>query len=107
MATVVGAPVEYLSLSISPVSPLYFPDNIAEAIMETAKLGIPFGPLPCPNVGGTAPMSLAGALAQQNAEMLAAIVLAQGIHPGLPIIYSGRLAMLDMRAGNTVWVVSN
>jgi trimethylamine--corrinoid protein Co-methyltransferase len=48
-------------------------------------------------------MSLAGALAQQNAEMLAAVVLAQGIHPGLPIIYSGRLAMLDMRAGNTVW----
>jgi trimethylamine--corrinoid protein Co-methyltransferase len=103
MAAVVGAPGEVLTLGISPVSPLFFPDDIVEAIMETARLGIPFGPLPCPNVGGTAPMSLAGALAQQNAEVLVAVVLAQCIHPGLPILYSGRLAMLDMRVGNAIW----
>jgi trimethylamine---corrinoid protein Co-methyltransferase len=103
MAAVVGTPGEFLTMGISPVSPLLFPDHIAAAIIETARLGIPFGPLPCPNVGGTAPMSLAGALAQQNAEMLAAVILAQCVHPGLPILYSGRLAMLEMRTGNALW----
>lgn len=103
MAAIIGAPSEVLALGISPVSPLYFPDHIAGAIMETARLGVPYGPLPCPNAGGTAPMSLAGALAQQNAEMLAAVVLAQNVRPGLPIIYSGRLAMLEMRTGNALW----
>jgi trimethylamine---corrinoid protein Co-methyltransferase len=103
MAAVTGAPAQVLTLGISPVSPLYFPDHITAAIMETASMGIPFGPLPCPNVGGTAPMALAGALAQQNAEVLAAVVLAQCVHPGLPILYSGRLAMLEMRTGNELW----
>jgi len=103
MAAVVGLPTEALTLGISPVSPLIFPDDVAEAMIETARLGIPLGPLPCPIAGATAPMSLAGALAQQNAEVLASIVLAQLVHPGLPIVYSGRLAMMEPRTGVSVW----
>jgi trimethylamine--corrinoid protein Co-methyltransferase len=61
------------------------------------------GPLPCPTAGATAPLSLAGALAQQNAEVLAAVVLAQLVRPGLPIIYCGRLAMMEPRTGLSVW----
>ena len=57
-------------MGISPLSPLTFPDDVAEAIVETARLGVILGPLPCPTAGATAPMSLAGALAQQNAEGL-------------------------------------
>ena len=68
-----------------------------------ARLGLPFGPLPCPQVGATAPMTLAGALALQNAENLAAIVLAQLVRPGLPIIYCGRLAVMDMRTIAPLW----
>ena len=48
-------------------------------------------------------MSLAGALAQQNAEVLASVVLAQLVRPGLPIIYCGRLAMMEPRTGLSVW----
>lgn len=103
LAAVVGPPPETLSMGISPISPLTFPDDIAAAIIETARLGLPFGPLPCPTAGATAPLSLAGALAQQNAEVLAAIVLAQAAHPGLPIYYCGRLAVLDPRTGGSVW----
>ncbi len=33
--------------------------------------GVLFGPLPCPTAGTTAPFSIAGAVAQQNAEVLA------------------------------------
>lgn len=103
MAAVVGPPAEVLTLGISPVSPLTFPNDIAEAIMETARLGVPLGPLPCPTAGATAPMSLAGALAQQNAEVLASVVLAQLTRPGLPIVYCGRLAMMEPRTAISVW----
>ncbi len=103
MAAVIGPPAETLTIAISPVSPLSFPDDTAAAILETARLGIPFGPLPSPTAGATAPMSLSGALAQQNAEVLASIVLAQTVHPGLPVFYCGRLAVMDPRTGIPVW----
>jgi trimethylamine--corrinoid protein Co-methyltransferase len=103
MAEVIGPPAEVLTLSVSPISPLIFSDDLVGAILEIARLGIPFGPLPCPTAGATAPMSLAGALAQQNAEVLAAVVLAQLAQPGLPILYCGRLAMMEPRTGISVW----
>jgi trimethylamine--corrinoid protein Co-methyltransferase len=103
MATLVGPPAEVLSMGISPISPLFFPDDVAEAMIETARLGIPLAPLPCPTAGATAPLSLAGALAQQNAEVLASVVLAQSVQPGLPIVYCGRLAVMEPRTGASVW----
>ncbi len=103
MAEVIGEPAEVLTLSLSPVSPLTIPDHEALAIMEIAELGIAFGPLPCPTAGTTAPFSIAGAIAQQNAEVLVALVLAELVRPGLPIIYCGRLAMMEPRTGLSVW----
>jgi trimethylamine---corrinoid protein Co-methyltransferase len=103
MAEVIGSPAQVLTLSASPVSPLTFPDQLAEAIIEIAKAGIAFGPLPCPTAGTTAPFSISGAIAQQNAEVLAALVLAQLVRPGLPMIYCGRLAMMEPRTGISVW----
>jgi trimethylamine--corrinoid protein Co-methyltransferase len=103
MAEVIGPAADMLTLSVSPVSPLAIPDREAEAIIAIAKAGIAFGPLPCPTAGTTAPLSIAGAITQQNAEILAALVLAQLVHPGLPIIYCGRLAMMETRTGLSVW----
>jgi len=103
MAEVIGKPGDMLSLSLSPVSPLNLPEHETDAIMEIARLGIAFGPLPCPTAGTTAPFSIAGALAQQNAEVLIALVLAELVNPGLPIIYCGRLAMMEPRTGISVW----
>jgi trimethylamine--corrinoid protein Co-methyltransferase len=103
MASVLGPAPEVLTLSVSPISPLNFPDDVAQAIVEIAALGVPFGPLPCPIGGATAPMSIAGSLAQQNAESLACVVLAQLVRPGLPIIYCGRHSMMEPRSGLAVW----
>ncbi len=103
MAAVIGEPSQFLSLSVSPVSPLIFSDDAVGAIIEIARQGIPFGPLPCPTAGATAPFSIAGALVQQNAEVLAALVLAQLVRPGLPSVYCGRLAMMEPRTGLSVW----
>ncbi len=103
MAEVIGSPTEVLTLSLSPVSPLTIPNHEALTIMEIARLGIAFAPLPCPTAGTTAPFSIGGAIAQQNAEVLASLVLAELVHPGLPIIYCGRLAMMEPRTGLSVW----
>ena len=103
IAAILGNPKDFLTLAVSPVSPLAIPDHEIQAIIEIAKAGIAFGPLPCPTAGTTAPLSIAGAIAQQNAEILAPLVLAQIIKPGLPIFYCGRLAMMEPRTGISVW----
>lgn len=103
MAEVIGPAKEVLTLGVSPISPLTFPEDMAQSMVEIAKHDIPFGPLPCPTGGTTAPLSLAGALSQQNAEVLASIVIAQCVKPRLPIIYCGRLAMMEPRTGASVW----
>lgn len=103
MAEVIAPPAEVLSLAVSPVSPLTIPDHEAQAILAIARAGVTFAPLPCPTAGTTAPLSLAGALAQQNAEVLAPLVLAQIVRPGLPVIYCGRLAVMEPRTGVSVW----
>lgn len=103
MAEVIGDPAKMLTLSVSPVSPLKFPSHEVDAILEIARHGVAFGPLPCPTAGTTAPFSILGAVAQQNAELLAALVLVQLVHPGLPVVYCGRLAMMEPRSGISVW----
>ncbi len=103
MAEVIGPVAEVLTMSVSPISPLSFPADLVESMIEIARYGIPFGPLPCPTAGTTAPMSLAGSLTQQNAEVLASLVIAQLVNPGLPMIYCGRLAMMEPRTGISIW----
>jgi trimethylamine--corrinoid protein Co-methyltransferase len=99
----IACPQGSITVGISPVSPLNFPDNIVDAILTAARHKLTLGPLPCPILGATAPMSIAGGLAQQNAEVLATLVLAQIATPGLPMIYKGRLSVMDPRSGLSVW----
>jgi len=99
----IACPDGAVTVGISPISPLTFPDDTVEAMLEAARQGLILGPLPCPIMGATAPMSIAGGLTQQNAEVLTSIVLAQLANPGLPIIYKGRLSVMDARTGLSVW----
>jgi trimethylamine--corrinoid protein Co-methyltransferase len=50
--------------------------------------------------GSTAPVTLAGTLAVQNAELLAGIVLTQLISPGTPVIYGSTSTNIDMKSGS-------
>lgn len=103
MAEVFGDPAQLVTIGISPLSPLTLPGHEAQAIMETSRAGIPLGAMPSPIVGATAPMTLAGALAQQNAEVLAMTTLAQLVRPGTPVFYCGRLATMNPRTGMAAW----
>ncbi len=87
------------TLSISPLSPLNFPADITDAIIESALSGLPITMLPCPTRGLTAPLSLAGGLVQQNAEQLAFITLARLVKRQTPLVYTCRLATANMRSG--------
>jgi len=49
--------------------------------------------------GSTGPITLAGLLAQQNAELLSGIVLTQLVNPGLPVIYGTTSTNIDMKTG--------
>ena len=99
----IACPSGMTTVGVSPVSPLTFPNPIVDAIFEVARQGFVLGPLPCPILGATAPMSIAGGLTQQNAEILASIVLAYIIRPGLSVIYKGRLSVMDPYTGLSVW----
>ncbi len=87
----------------SPSSPLTYDEHVCEVVLLAASHGVPVDLVPCPIAGGTAPLSLAGGLAQQNAELLAGVMLLQTLDPKLPTQYSGRLSLLDLRSGKNLW----
>lgn len=91
------------SLGGSPSSPLTFARDNCEVLLRSVEHGIPFAILPCPICGETGPMTLGGALAQQNAEQLGGIMLMQTVTTGLPTIYSGRVCVMDPRTGRDLW----
>jgi trimethylamine--corrinoid protein Co-methyltransferase len=50
--------------------------------------------------GAMSPATIAGAIAQQNAEALFMIALAQLARPGTPMVYGGFTSNVDMRTGS-------
>ncbi len=50
--------------------------------------------------GAMAPVTLAGALAQQNAEALAGLAMTQVVRAGAPAVYGGFTSNVDMQSGS-------
>ena len=50
--------------------------------------------------GAMAPVTLAGAVALQNAEALAGMVFTQIVRPGAPVVYGGFTSNVDMQSGS-------
>jgi trimethylamine--corrinoid protein Co-methyltransferase len=80
-----------------PISPLSFPFNGIDLLFETARLNLPVHIGPMAQMGISAPATVAGTLAQENAEILAAICITQLIHEGMPVCYGGICHAFDMR----------
>ena len=81
------------------VSPLTMDYASTESLIFFAEKKLPVYPSIVPNAGLTSPMSLAGTLAQGNAEFLAAAVLMQMVVEGTPLIYATLPTVADMRSG--------
>ena len=88
---------------VSPTSPMRLSEEEALATVECARQGLPLAPLSCPSLAATAPVTVAGGVAQEWAEELAQIVLAYAVHPGLPVVACNRINPIDMRRGNTIF----
>lgn len=84
---------------ISVNSPRRFDESMAEGLMTMAEHGQAVVITPFTLMGAMAPVSLAAALAQQNAEALFGVVLAQLIRPGTPVMYGAFTSNVDMRSG--------
>ena len=90
----------FVGFITSIASPLALEDDRAEILWETARHGLPLVVSTAPIAGATSPVTLAGTLAQQNAEALMGIVLSQIVNPGTPVFYSAVPCTMDMRYGS-------
>lgn len=81
------------------IAPLKLDENSTEMMIFYTEQGLPNHPTIVPNAGLTSPMTLAGTLAQGNAEFLACAALMQMVRPGTPTIYSTLSTVADMRSG--------
>ncbi len=84
---------------INTNSPLQIDGRMLEALMVYARFKQPVVVASLSMTGTTAPATLAGALVQQNAEILAGIVFAQMVNPGTPVIYGSASSVVNLRTG--------
>ncbi len=85
---------------INTNSPLRLDGPMGDGLIEMATFGQPVVATPFTLAGAMSPISLAGALAQQNAEALFLVALAQLIRPGAPMVYGAFTSNVDMRSGS-------
>jgi trimethylamine--corrinoid protein Co-methyltransferase len=84
---------------INSLSPLQYSSEMAGALIECARWGQPVIVATLVMAGSSGPVTLAGVLALQNAEILAGITLAQFVTPGTPTVYGSTSSPMDMRTG--------
>jgi trimethylamine--corrinoid protein Co-methyltransferase len=84
---------------INSLSPLGYSTEMLESLVEYAAARQPIVVAALMMAGSTGPVTLAGVLATQNAELLAGLALAQMISPGTPVIYGSTSTNIDMRSG--------
>lgn len=75
-----------VAVSVNPLSPLAFGDDVTETLIEYAKQKQAVMVLPCIMAGVTGPITLFGTVVLQNTEILAGIILTQLINPGNPVV---------------------
>ncbi len=86
-----------LLLYSEPTTPLSHALEAVDKLLFCAEHAIPVTHSPAPMMGGTAPVTLAGAIALGNAEMLSGLVMHQLQRPGAPFLYGNGVHHLDMK----------
>ncbi len=96
-------PGPWYSIGFTAHGPLRWTHLALEIFSQSAGHGIPVTINGEPMAGVTGPVTLAGAVAVGNAEILASIVVNQLLEPGRPVIYNLGLAhAFDMRHATAV-----
>ena len=84
---------------INSLSPLGYSDEMLRALLVYAEHRQPVVIAALAMAGSTGPITLAGLLAMQNAELLAGVVLTQLVNPGTPAVYGSTSTNIDMKTG--------
>ncbi len=90
----------FLSLNINHVAPpMRFAPEAADVLIAAARAKIPCMVNTFSQMGASSPVTLAGCLAQSNAETLAGMTVAWLANPETPAIYGARPMVTDLRSG--------
>jgi trimethylamine--corrinoid protein Co-methyltransferase len=89
----------HMYTNINSSSPLKHDWPMLDGAMRLAKRGQPVIVTPFTLSGAMAPVTIAGAIAQQTAEALCAIALLQCVRPGTPVVYGSFTSNVDMKSG--------
>ncbi|MGI9335999.1 MAG: trimethylamine methyltransferase family protein [Gammaproteobacteria bacterium] len=81
-------------------SPRRYDESMLAGLIEMARSGQVACVTPFTLSGAMSPITIAGALTQQNAEALAGIALTQIVNPGAPVMYGGFTSNVDMKTGS-------
>ncbi len=84
---------------INTNSPLKLDDPMGMGIIEMARHNQAVVCTPFTLAGAMAPVTIAGAIVEQNAEALAGLALSQLANPGAPFVYGGFTSNVDMKSG--------
>ncbi|OGS57008.1 MAG: hypothetical protein A3K60_03980 [Euryarchaeota archaeon RBG_19FT_COMBO_56_21] len=85
---------------VDPISPLAHEHTMLDVLLGYAAINAPVFVTVMALAGGTAPASVAGIIAQQNAEVLSSIVIASCVTKNPKIVYGSVSCPLDMRSGS-------
>ena len=85
---------------INTNSPLRLDGPMSDGLIAMSEAGQAVVATPFTLAGAMTPVTLAAAIAQQNAEALFCIVLTQVVRPGAPVVYGAFTSNVDMRTGS-------
>jgi trimethylamine---corrinoid protein Co-methyltransferase len=101
-----GVPREVLASEPSLItiintnSPLRLDGPMSDGLIAMAEAGQAVVATPFTLAGAMTPVTLAAAIAQQNAEALFCVALTQIARPGAPVVYGAFTSNVDMRTGS-------
>jgi len=84
---------------VCPSPPLRWSKVTSRNLVDLARAGVPAEIVSMPGLGATAPATVAGAVVLHHAEVLSAVVIAQLVSKGAPVIYGGSPTLTEPRYG--------
>ncbi len=81
-------------------SPLRWDDRMLDSLREYVLAGQPVVVTPFLLMGAMSPVTIPATLAQQIAEALTGLALAQLVRPGAPVVFGSFLSNIDMQSGS-------
>jgi trimethylamine--corrinoid protein Co-methyltransferase len=89
----------YTFTTDNPVAPLHHDLDQMEGALVFARYGQPIDVTSEPQAGATSPVTIAGLIAQQTADVVSGITIIQLANPGNPVWYGTCGSIMDMRVG--------